>query len=200
MYALSTDESLEDYTGLTDDIVKQYFGCETVIALREKALFDIVLHRIVGAVYEQIILTSHMDFYPDDPNFKSYYSNRIASIDYMAKQENSTIPEFLGQNYQMTTQQFRESEIDFYVTTCILKELFKAENHPDMQPDINRIRSELAQEIGCSADETYYYFLNEDIFYSIAENKMFDLISEWYSTEICDAYALVKQSLSAIEK
>lgn len=199
MYAISIDEGLEDHTGLTDEIVKQYWGYESVVELREQALLDIVSYRIVSAVYEQILLNSHMDFHPDDSRFESYYSNRMSSLAYLSKQNGTTIPVFLEKNYQMTESEFNESEIDFFVTICILKEILNAEKHPNLQPEMDHNRYSLAQELGCPITETYSVLLDEDLFYSIAESKMYEHISEWYATEIYDAYVTAKNALEAIE-
>ena len=192
MYAISTEESLEDHTALTDEIVRQYFGFESVPELREQALHDMVSHRIADAVYAEILLNSHMDFNPNDSNFKRYYSNRMSSIDYLSKQENETVAAFLEHTYQMTESEFKESEIDFYVTVCIVKEILNAENHSNLQDDIDRNRSYLAQELGCSIEETYNILLDEDLLYSIAESKIYELIFEWYAEEISDAYINVR--------
>lgn len=197
MYAISTDAELEDFTELTDEIVQHYFGVEGVIELREQALQDIVSHRIIDAVYAQILLNSHMDFNSNNLHFKRYYSNRISSIEYLAKQADMTVSEFLEQNYQMTEAEFKDSEIDFYVTVCIINEIFDAENHPDLQSDIDDYRSALAQQAGWPVEETYKIVLDEDLFYLIAESKMYELIAEWYAADICDAYTLARQSLTS---
>ncbi len=195
MYAISTDASLEDYTGLTDEIATKYYGYDTVIDLREQALLDIVSHRIVEAVYEQILMNSHMDFHANDSHFERYYSNRMSSIDFLSKQTGTTVALFLEHNYQMTVAEFTESEIDFYVTVCIIKEILDAENQSDLQTDIDSARSSIAQELGCSVDETYKILLDEDLFYSIAESKIHELIIEWYADDITAAYTAAKQAL-----
>lgn len=194
MYAISTDEVLEDYTDLTDAIVLHYYGYESVNELRERALWDIVSHRVIDAVYSQILLTSHMDFNSTDSHFENFYSNRMSSIDYLSKQENSTVSAFLENNYQMTETAFKEAEIDFYVTVCILKEILDIEGNPVLQADIDCSRSRLAQDLGCSVEETYKIVLDEDLIYTIAESKMSELILEWYEQDITDAYNTVKQS------
>lgn len=112
MYAVSTDTGLEDYTGLTDAIVNQYFGYDTVIELKEKALLDIVSHRIIDAIYAKILSSSYMDFHYSDPTFEDYYARRLTSVEHQANQENMNISDFLKHYYQMTEEAFKESEID----------------------------------------------------------------------------------------
>lgn len=199
MYAVSTDTGLEDYTGLTDEIVNLYFGYETVIELKEKALLDIVSHRIIDAVYAKILSSSYMDFHYSDPIFEDYYARRLASIEHQANQENMNISDFLEHYYQMTEESFKESEIDFYVTICIIKEILNQENHPIPQSEIDIYRSNLAQESGCTIDETHKSVLDEDLFYAIAESTIYELIEEWYMVDIHDAYDKARQSLGSFD-
>ena len=194
MYAISTDEDIEDYTGLTDEVVKQHFGYDSVIELRDHALFDIVSHRIIEAAYAQILTTSRMDFSYSDPLFSCYYSDRISAIEYLAEQDGTTVSAFVEENYQLSELEFKESEINFYVTICIIKEILAAEGRSDLQLDIEDYRHTIAHELGCSVEETYKYILNEDIFYSIAEIELCELIAEWYATDIREAYIKVKRS------
>lgn len=199
MYAISTDAGLEDYTGLNDEIVNLYFGYETVIELKEKALWDIVSHRITDAVYARILSSSYMGFQYNDPIFEDYYARRLSSIEHLANQENMTIPLFLEHYYQMTEESFKESEVDFYVTICIIQEILNKENHPVPQSEIDSYRSNLAREFGCNTDQTHKSVLDEDIFYAIAKNTMYELIEEWYMADIHDAYDKTRQSLGSFD-
>ena len=199
MYAVSTDTGLEDYTGLTDAIVNQYFGYDTVIELKEKALLDIVSHRIIDAIYAKILSSSYMDFHYNDPIFEDYYARRLTSVEHQANQENMNISDFLKNHHQITEEAFKESEIDFYVTICIIKEILNSENHPIPQSEINSYRSNLALELGCSIDETHKSVLDEDLFYAIAESTIYELIEDWYMVDIHDAYDEARQSLDSFD-
>ena len=195
LYATTIDERFEDYTSLTDEIVKEHFGYNTVFEFKEYVLKEIITHRIVDSIYEKILTESRVSL-RDEAEFDDYYKRRLFTIEQEAKSEKTDINNYIKENKNMSISEFKEDECSFFVTILILKEILKSESASIPQQDIDNTRSTISSEMGFSLEESYQYILDEDIFYSLAETKMYDFIPQWYKATIDDAFYNVRSKLN----
>lgn len=195
LYANAIDEKYEDYTYLTDEIVKENYDCETVSDFQSYVLKEIITHRISDSIMEKILTTSRVSV-KDETEFNDYYKKSIEAIEHEAKEQNCAIDSFIEQNYGMSMSELREDEYTYFVSIIILREILNKEDAAITQEDIDNERSEIAQEMDCSIEDTYQHVLDEDILYTLAENKMYDLIAQWYQSNIDDALSSMKAKLN----
>ena len=121
---------------------------------------------------------------------------RLATIEHEAKEENYNLDSFIEDCYGMTKSELREDEYTYFVTIVILKEILDRENASISQEEINDERNAIAQELECSVEETYQSVLDEDILYTLAENRVYELIAQWYQPNIEEAISSVSAKLN----
>ncbi len=196
LYANAIDDKYKDYTYLTDSIVKRNYDCETVSDFRNYVLREIITHRISDDVLNTVLTTSRISL-KDESEFNEYYNRRLAIIELEAKEEDKPLDSFIEEFYGMSKNELRENEYTYFLTIVILKEILDLENSSISQDEINDERNVIAQELECSVEETYKSVLDEDIIYTLAENRMYELIAQWYQLSIETAISSVSEKVNA---
>ena len=195
MYAYALEiEEIKDYNDLTDAVVNEYIGYETVKELKEEALYNMIYHRVTDYVYEKLLTNSGVSLV-DDRSFNDYYTRRLDLIEKMAKENEVDKLEYITNEYKISESEYQESELDFFITINLLKELLRRESYEVTDEDVKDKRAEYASEEDVSIDDTRLILLDEDIMYIIAEERTYELISEWYEEEVERRFGIEKELL-----
>ena len=185
-----------DPENLTDKDVA-VFGYNSVVEFEKSIIEDIVSHRLVEEYYNYLLENSTTETNENTEEFVGLVMNQISSV---AKQKGKTVDEFVEENYQMKTDEYKTYLSDLWVNMQIIFAFCDAHDIVCSDVEIEDTRKLLKD-----SEEFLCYAANEEvetnmIRYLILTEKVQDYIATSHSQEIKQHTDEITSSLSITEE
>lgn len=164
---------------ITDEQAQEFFGLESVRALKENTIYEIVAHRFSEACFNEMLAKSHVKI---DNNAELFVSDIEEKNKDSALTANMSFDDYLKEYYGLSADDFRSFLFDSYSNMKIVfafAENFDLSVSPE---DIDKERQLLENEGLHTTDDDKYE--QDYIKYAILTQKVQNFFIDYYMSEI----------------